>query len=224
MNNAVNKDHLYNVSEVFYSIQGEGTRAGEPCVFIRLQGCMLRCSWCDTPYALEARQIESMMTEAQILEKVRSYGCNFIEFTGGEPLMQPIAGMLKDFCDHGFTVALETNGHASLEAVDRRVIKIMDIKCPDSRMSKFNNYRNIELLDKKDEVKFVLASREDYNFAVDAIRKYELEERVAAILLSTVFETIELRDLAEWILNDKLKVRLQVQLHKLIWEPSLRGV
>ncbi len=214
-----------NVNEIFYSIQGEGSRAGLPCVFVRLQGCNLRCGWCDTPYALELRETAEIMTFEQIIEKVDSYNCSFVLFTGGEPLAQPdCIPLMKHLCGLGFTVALETNGNMDLSEIDERIVKIVDIKCPGSKMSKFMNYKNIEFLTKRDEVKFVIGDRDDYDFAVTTAEKYNLYDKCAEVLFSPVFGSIYLKELAEWMLEDKLKARMQIQLHKFIWGPNVRGV
>jgi 7-carboxy-7-deazaguanine synthase len=219
------KDLEFNISEIFYSIQGEGTRAGMPCVFVRLQGCRLRCSWCDTPYALEIKQVEQMMTSTEILEKIYSYNCKFIEFTGGEPFEQPnIHEIMKILCDEGFVVAVETSGYIDVSYIDTRIIKILDIKCPESGMSKKNNFNNLININSTDEVKFVIASKTDFDYAVNIINQYDLTKRTAAVILSPVFGKIENIDLAEWILGSGLNIRMQLQMHKYIWEPDKRGV
>ncbi len=213
------------VSEIFYSIQGEGTRAGMPCVFVRLQGCKLRCAWCDTPYALDRRRGGETMTGEEILQRVRSYGCRFVEFTGGEPLEQwGSIGLMAMLCDEGYTVAVETGGHISIEPLDERIIRIVDVKCPASRMTPLMYWRNLELVGERDEVKFVIAERRDYDFACEVMERYRLPERVAAVLFSPAWGLLEPRQLAEWILQDRLPVRLQLQLHKYIWDPQQRGV
>ncbi|MBS1537616.1 MAG: radical SAM protein [Bacteroidetes bacterium] len=215
----------FSVSEIFYSIQGEGLRAGLRCIFIRLQGCKLRCSWCDTPYALDHRKPDFTMSGEDVIREVKKYNCNFIEFTGGEPLEQhDVFPLMQWFCDNGFTVAVETGGHISTEFVDNRVIKIIDMKAPDSKMVTLNNYYNLELLQPHDEVKFVLSSRKDYDWAVELCSKYKLTERCSAVLFSCVFGMLEFRTLAQWILTDGLDVRMQLQIHKFIWEPNQRGV
>lgn len=213
------------VSEIFYSIQGEGSRAGMPCVFVRLQGCKLRCAWCDTPYALDRRRGGLWMSGQEILQRVSSYGCRFVEFTGGEPLEQwGSFGLMRLLCDEGYTVAVETGGHVSIELLDERVVRIVDVKCPSSRMTPLMEWRNLELLRWHDEVKFVIADRRDYEFACQVLEQYRLPERVAVILFSPAFGLLEPRELAEWILHDCLPVRLQLQLHKYIWDPQQRGV
>jgi 7-carboxy-7-deazaguanine synthase len=215
----------FHVSEIFYSIQGEGTRAGMPCVFVRLQGCKLRCSWCDTPYALDHRRGGTWMSGEELLEQVRRYGCRFVEFTGGEPLEQwGSFELMRLLCDEGYLVAVETGGHVDIEPLDPRIICILDVKCPASRMTPLNRYRNLELLRPHDEVKFVIADRTDYEWAWGIAKQYRLPERVAAVLFSPAFGLLEPKTLAEWILQDRLPVRLQLQLHKYIWDPSQRGV
>ena len=216
---------MFNVSEIFHSVQGEGTRAGRPCTFVRLQGCTLRCSWCDTPYALDGRVHENDMTADEILDRIKAIGCDFVEFTGGEPLEQEeVFPLMTLLCDAGYEVAVETGGHIDVSPVDARVIKILDVKCPDSKMDSLNRYENLELLTDRDEVKFVLASREDYDWARKVIEKFELESAKAEILMSPVFDKLEYRTLVEWILADGLDVRFQMQMHKYIWEPDRRGV
>lgn len=215
----------FNVSEIFHSIQGEGTRAGLPCTFIRLQGCKLRCVWCDTPYALDKRQIEQVMTAEEIVAEIQRIGCQFVEFTGGEPLEQEeVIPLMSMLCDMGYTVAVETGGHIDISAIDERVCRVMDVKCPDSRMSSLNRLENLEILRSNDEVKFVLASRQDYEFAREIVERYDLTTRTAAVLFSCVFDAVAFRTVAEWILQDGLNVRFQLQLHKFIWDPNQRGV
>lgn len=215
----------FNISEIFYSIQGEGTRVGMPCVFVRLQGCRLRCVWCDTPYALDINQNETMMNGCQIVENIKSFGCDFVEFTGGEPFEQPeIHFLMKDLVDRGYTVAVETSGYIELDFLDKRIIKILDVKCPGSGMAKKNKFENFKYLQKHDEVKFVIADRVDYEYAKEICRKYELAEKCDSILFSPVFGKMENVELAEWILQDNIKVRLQLQVHKYIWHPDKRGV
>ncbi len=213
------------ISEIFYSIQGEGSRAGLPCVFVRLHGCGLRCSWCDTGYALDHREGGEMMDAGDILSRVASFRCGFVELTGGEPLEQEEAfPFLTELCDQGFTVAVETGGHVDIARVDPRVIVIMDLKCPASGMSKKNRLENIAYLKPTDEVKFVIANREDYEWTRALIEAEKLSQRCGEILLSPVFGSIEARDLAAWILEDRLPVRMQLQMHKFIWAPDARGV
>lgn len=214
-----------NISEIFYSIQGEGSKAGLPCVFVRLQGCMLRCSWCDTPYALELKQVETMMSIDEVIEKIAGYNCNFVELTGGEPLAQENVYLLIDkLLELGYEIAIETNGHADVSKLNSSVIKIMDIKCPDSSMSRFNNYNNINYLNKIDDVKFVIASKNDFEWAIGKINEFKLVEKVNSVILSPVFGKIVLEELAELILASKLKIKMQLQMHKYIWHPDKRGV
>lgn len=218
-------DLQFYVNEIFFSVQGEGTRAGLPCVFVRLQGCKLRCSWCDTTYALDYKKGGLAMSAQEIIEKVQSYNCNFVEFTGGEPLEQEnIYPLLSWFCDNAYTVAIETGGHVNTEFVDDRVIRILDMKCPDSKMTPLNNYRNLEVLRTTDEVKFVIASETDYNWAKSLVVEHQLHTKVHAVLFSSVFSILPPLTLTEWILRDNLPVRMQLQMHKFIWEPNTRGV
>jgi 7-carboxy-7-deazaguanine synthase len=215
----------FHLNEIFYSIQGEGTRAGVPCVFVRLHGCKLRCSYCDTKYAINRRSGGFKTTAAEIIQKVKSYNCNFVEFTGGEPLEQENTfALMKFFCDEGYEVAVETGGHIDTELVDERVIKIIDMKTPGSKMVRLNDYKNLDVLKPHDEVKFVLDSREDYEWAQGIVKKHGLVAKTAAVLFSAVFGKIDLRELAEWILQDNTGVRMQLQMHKYIWEPNARGV
>lgn len=213
------------LNEIFYSVQGEGTRAGLPCVFVRLHGCKLRCSYCDTTYSIDRRSGGTNVTGADIAATVRGYNCSFVEFTGGEPLEQiNTFPLMSWFCDEGFTVAVETGGHIDTELVDERVIRILDVKCPSSKMTPLNNYKNLDILRAHDEVKFVIGSREDYEFARDIIRTYDLGNRTAAALISPVFGTLDYRDIVGWILDDHLPARFQLQMHKFIWHPDTRGV
>jgi 7-carboxy-7-deazaguanine synthase len=215
----------FSISEIFHSLQGEGVRAGERCVFIRLQGCSLRCSWCDTAYALDHKKGGFDMKGEEILSKIEEFDCNFIEFTGGEPLEQVnIYPLMTFLCDKGYTVAIETGGHINTQFVDTRVIKIIDMKCPDSKMSSLNNYDNLLLINAQDEVKFVLASRTDYLWAKQIVEQYQLINSCKAVLFSCVFNQLAFADLAEWILEDRLDVKMQLQMHKFIWDPMARGV
>lgn len=215
----------YNVSEVFTSIQGEGTRVGSPCFFIRLQGCELRCKWCDTPYALDLKERATILSGEDLLNKLYSSGIKFVTITGGEPLTQKaIVPFMTFLCDKGYEVVLETNGHQDISEVDKRVVKVMDFKCPGSGMEKFNNYKNLEYLDNKDEIKFVILDKKDYEWAKDKIREFDLHKRVGAVLFSPVWGELEPKYLAEWILKDALPVRLNLQVHKYIWGANVRGV
>jgi len=209
------------VTEIFTSIQGESTFSGLPCTFIRVTGCNLRCRYCDTPYALEGG--EALQVE-QILNRVGKSGISLVEITGGEPLLQEECYVLINLLlEEGYTVLLETNGSVSLEKVDSRAIKIVDIKCPGSGMSEKMDFSNIKHLDEKDEVKFVVSDRDDFDWATSIIKKYGLIEK-CTVLMSPVGSRLEAREIAGWILEDKLPARLQLQLHKIIWPESERGV
>jgi 7-carboxy-7-deazaguanine synthase len=222
----INIDNLkFNVNEIFYSIQGEGTRAGRPCVFVRLQGCELRCSWCDTPYALEIKQNAMEMTGTQILNQVLDFDCKYVLFTGGEPLLQKdLLPLLDKFVEMGFETSIETNGHQNIENVNPKVIKIMDFKAPGSGMDKFNRFENLGFLLKSDEIKIVIAGYNDYQWSRNLILEQKLHEKVESVILSPALNVVDYKDLAEWILEDKLPVRMQVQMHKIIWPPDARGV
>jgi 7-carboxy-7-deazaguanine synthase len=210
------------VNEIFYSIQGESTWAGLPCVFVRLTGCNLRCVWCDTAYAFYEGQHQKIDA---IIAQVRSYGCKLVELTGGEPLLQKdVHALIAALLNEGYTVMVETSGEQELRAVDPWVIKIMDLKCPGSGEVERNRWSNLEWLTRRDEVKFVLTDRRDYEWARTVIAECDLARRVNAILLSPVFGALEPAALAAWILEDRLPVRMQLQMHKRIWDPTARGV
>lgn len=221
------------INEIFYSIQGESTRMGEPCVFVRLAGCHLRCAYCDTEYAFhegESREIDD------IIRDVLSHPCDLVEVTGGEPLLQKrVHDLMARLCDAGKTVLIETSGACDISACDPRVIRIMDVKTPSSGESERMDWANLDRLTDRDEVKFVISDRNDYEWSRAVIEKHDLANRVRAILMSPVFEqpqgleilgarALPMRDLAAWILEDGLRVRLQPQLHKFIWDPQTRGV
>lgn len=209
------------VTEIFHSIQGESTFAGQPCVFVRLTGCPLRCTWCDTEYAFYGGSDVSL--EA-IVDRVRSYGCPLVEVTGGEPLAQSeCLTLLARLCDDGFTVLLETSGAFETASVDPRVRIILDVKCPGSGMSDRMHWPNVERLRAHDEAKFVITDRADYEWAKETVERFQLDRR-CPVLFSPVFGTLDPRHLAEWVLADRLPVRFQLQLHKLIWSPEMRGV
>ena len=209
------------INEIFLSVQGESSFAGWPCVFVRTTGCPLRCTWCDTKYAYSEGKD---MPLDEVVERALSFGVQHIEATGGEPLAQPaMPALLKALCDKGKTVLLETSGALDVGTVDDRVHDIMDIKCPDSGMTDRMRLENIPLLKAKDDVKFVLASRKDYEFARRVIREYKLAER-CTVLLSTAFGLVDRKSVVEWILEDRLPVRFQLQMHKFIWAPDQRGV
>ena len=209
------------VTEIFHSIQGESTFVGQPCVFIRLTGCPLRCAWCDTEYAFYGGNEQSM---EDILGKVESYGCRLVEITGGEPLAQSDAvPLITKLCEQGYDVLIETSGAIDTAAVDTRAHVILDVKCPGSGMSDWMHWPNLDRLSMKDEAKFVLADRADYEWARQVLERHELATR-CTVLMSPVFGSLDPRQLAEWVLADRLPVRLQLQLHKLIWAPDMRGV
>ena len=209
------------ITEIFHSIQGESSYAGQPCVFVRLTGCPLRCTWCDTDYAFYGGSERSI---DEILAKVHTYGCHLVEVTGGEPLVQPESlPLMTRLCDTGYTVLLETSGAIDIAPVDPRVHIILDVKCPGSDMTDRMHWPNLSALAAKDEAKFVLANRADYDWAREVLGEHDLASR-CAVLLSPVFGTLDVRELAEWVLADKLQVRFQIQLHKHIWAPDMRGV
>jgi 7-carboxy-7-deazaguanine synthase len=209
------------VNEIFHSIQGESSRAGFPCVFIRLTFCNLRCTYCDTAYAFHEG---SPLTIEEILRVVASYRCNLVEVTGGEPLMQePVHELMTRLCDLGYEVLLETGGSLDISRVDPRVRRIVDLKCPGSGMAQKNLWDNIRHLRQTDEVKFVIGSREDFDWSVARVREHELDRR-APVLFSVVHDALEPVRLAEWILGTDINARMQLQLHKYIWNPETRGV
>ncbi len=209
------------VNEIFHSIQGESTWAGQPCVFVRLTACNLRCRWCDTAYAFHEGE---PMTIAEITVKVLEYDCPLVQVTGGEPLLQPnVFPLMSRLCDLGKRVLLETSGSVDIGAVDPRVVKIMDLKCPASGEESRNRLDNLTHLDKKDEVKFVIADRADYDWARATLATHRINQ-LCTVLVSPVWGELPLDQLAEWVLADRLPVRVQTQRHKLIWGPDQRGV
>lgn len=209
------------INEIFHSIQGESSHAGRPCVFVRLTYCNLRCTYCDTEYAFH-EGIE--MTLDDIMQAVRSYDCKLVEVTGGEPLVQPnVLELMVMLCDRGYEVLLETGGSLDIETVDPRVKRIVDFKCPSSGMVKKNLWSNVNRLRHTDEVKFVIGNREDFDWAMEVIRAHGLEQR-CPVLMSVTFDVLEPVTLAEWILASRINVRFQLQMHKYIWEPTVRGV
>ncbi len=212
---------MLTVNEIFYSIQGESSHMGRPCVFVRLTYCNLRCTYCDTEYAFEEG---TPRTVGEIIRTVESYGCNLVEVTGGEPLMQQeVHLLLKELCERGFDVLLETGGSLDISRVDPRVHKIMDFKTPSSGMQKKNLYENVRFLSRSDEVKFVIGDRQDFDWSVQVIREHGLDRR-CGLLMSPVFGVLEPATLASWVLESRLPVRFQLQMHKYIWEPATRGV
>lgn len=222
------------ITEIFKSIQGEGTRAGLPCIFVRLTGCNLRCKWCDTAYAFYGGTKYSL---DEVMEKVRALAgeprrTELVEITGGEPLLQPeTPALAQALLSAGYTVMIETSGERFVGVLPRDVVKIVDVKCPDSGEADTFDMSNLASLDEKDEVKFVISSRRDYEFARDFTARYSLLDRVREILFSPAFpdpaghwEGLEARKLVEWILADGLQVRLGMQLHKFVWDPATKGV
>ena len=209
------------ITEIFHSIQGESTYAGEPCVFVRLTGCPLRCTWCDTAYAFHGGT--DMSLEA-VLKQVKTYGCPLVEVTGGEPLSQAAAfPLITRLCEEGLEVLIETSGAMDISRVDPRAKIILDIKCPGSDMDDRMRWDNLQHITQKDQIKFVITDRRDYDWAVGMVKQHLLADR-CPVLFSPVFGGQELRPMAEWILQDRLPVRFQVQLHKFIWDPETRGV
>jgi 7-carboxy-7-deazaguanine synthase len=212
---------MVRVTEIFHSIQGESTFAGRPCVFVRLTGCPLRCAWCDSDYAFYGGTEKSI---DDILAQVREYGCRLVEVTGGEPLAQPNAvPLLSRLCEEGFTVLLETSGAVDTSLIDSRVHIILDVKCPGSGMMERMHWPNVDRLRCQDNAKFVIRDRTDYEWAKTVVARYGLIDR-CQVLFSPVFGVLDPRHLAEWILADRLPVRLQLQMHKHIWAPDMRGV
>jgi 7-carboxy-7-deazaguanine synthase len=235
------------ITEIFRSIQGESTRAGLPCVFVRLTGCNLRCVWCDTAYAFHGgtkMSLEEVLAKVnelsglpvgQAVQPVQQDACpviQLVELTGGEPLLQPeVVPLAEKLLAAGYTVLIETSGERFVGNLPKEVIKIVDVKCPDSGEADTFDLKNLEAIDLKDEIKFVIASRRDYEFARAFTREHRLEKRVRQVIFSPVFAdpegkwpAFDARSLAEWILEDRLPVRLGMQLHKFIWDPALRGV
>ncbi|MEE2613358.1 MAG: radical SAM protein [Acidobacteriota bacterium] len=213
---------MLTVNEIFHSIQGESTHTGRPCVFVRLTGCDLRCVWCDTPYAFhEGRKLDV----DEVVAAVEQYGCDLVEITGGEPLLQEDVYPLMDrLLATGATVLLETGGHVSVARVPAAVVKVVDVKCPGSGECDRNAWDNLSRLTDRDQVKFVIADRVDYEFARDVVRRHTLETRCGTVLFSAVHHLLPPARLAEWMLADRLPVRLQIQLHKHLWGAETRGV
>lgn len=214
---------MLRVTEIFHSIQGESTHAGRPCAFVRLTGCPMRCVWCDSEYTFTGGDHLSI---DEVLAQVRAMGCNLVEVTGGEPLAQPHAfTLIKKLCEEGYEVLVETGGYVSTETLDPRAKIILDVKCPGSGEDARNHWPNLDVLRAdKDEVKFVIANRSDWDFARDIIERFELEKRAKAVLISPIWNGVDLQEVAAWITSSGLNVRMQLQMHKYIWGPEARGV
>ena len=213
---------MLTVNEIFHSIQGESSYAGQPCVFVRLTACDLRCSWCDSPYAFhEGRK----MSLDEVLAAVEATGCPLVEVTGGEPLLQKeVYPLMEQLLAAGKRVLLETGGHRSIEQVPPGVTIVMDVKCPGSGEAAKNDPGNLTRMRPHDEVKFVIRDRVDYEFARDIVQQEGLARRAAAVHFSPVHGVMDARTLSEWVLADRLPVRVQLQVHKYIWGPEVRGV
>jgi 7-carboxy-7-deazaguanine synthase len=213
---------VLTINEIFHSIQGESTHAGRPCVFVRLTACDLRCSWCDTPYAFHEGQ---KMSVDEVAGAVRAYRCDVVEITGGEPLLQKdVYPLMQRLLDDGRTVMLETGGHLSVDQVPEAVIRVIDVKCPGSGESDRNHWPNLDRLRPADEVKFVIKDRGDYEYARGIVANYDLTARCTAVHFSPVHGVQDPKPLAAWVLEDRLAVRVQLQLHKYIWDATTRGV
>lgn len=214
---------MLRVTEIFHSIQGESTHAGRPCAFVRLTGCPMRCVWCDSEYTFTGGDHLSI---DEVLAQVRAMGCNLVEVTGGEPLAQPQAfTLINKLCEEGYEVLVETGGYVSTETLDPRAKIILDVKCPGSGEDARNHWPNLDVLRAdKDEVKFVIANRSDWDFARDIIERFELEKRAKAVLISPIWNGVDLQEVAAWITSSGLNVRMQLQMHKYIWGPEARGV
>lgn len=214
---------MLRVTEVFHSIQGESTHAGRPCTFVRLTGCPMRCTWCDSEYTFTDGDQVSI---DEVMQQVRDYDCQLVEVTGGEPLAQREAfDLIKCLCDEGYEVLIETGGYISIEKLDQRAKVILDVKCPASGEAERNVWANLSRLrPDRDEVKFVVADRTDWNFALRVIGDYDLKSRVRSILISPAWGQIDLKELAGWIVESGMDLRMQLQMHKYIWGADARGV
>ncbi len=210
------------VNEIFYSIQGESIYSGQPCIFVRLTGCNLRCTYCDTRYAYEEGQ---KMEIDRIIRRVLGFKCRLIEITGGEPLIQSETPLLVSrLLENGYIVMMETNGSLDISRIDPRCIKVLDVKCPSSNESKKNDVTNLQKLHSQDQIKFVIGNREDYTFAKNVISSHCADFPGNRILFSPVYGKMPPAELAEWILKDHLNVRLHLQIHKYIWPDKDKGV
>ena len=214
---------MLRVTEIFRSIQGESTHAGRPCTFVRLTGCPMRCVWCDSEYTCTGGEHYSI---DHIMDQVKAFGCKLVEVTGGEPLAQKEAfQLIERLCDEDYEVLIETGGYVSTANVDRRAKVILDIKCPASGEESRNDWSNLDRLRAdKDEVKFVIADEEDWIYAKNLIKEQALESRTKAVLISPAWGQVDLQQLADWIASSGLNVRMQLQLHKYIWGPDVKGV
>ena len=213
---------MLTINEIFYSVQGESSFAGQPCVFVRLTACDLRCSWCDTEYAFYEGRKQAL---DDVFDAVASYDCPLVEVTGGEPLLQEdVYPLMQGLLDRGKKVLLETGGHRDTSRVPGEVVTILDVKCPGSGESGRNDWSNLERLRPHDEVKFVIKDRADYDWAHDVLERHGLRQRAAAIHFSPVHGVLDPKTLSEWVLADRLPVRVQLQIHKYIWSPTTRGV
>ena len=213
---------MLTINEIFHSIQGESSYAGQPCVFVRLTACDLRCTWCDTEYAFYEGRKRAL---EEVIGEVDSFGCSLVEVTGGEPLLQEeVYPLMQGLLDRGKTVLLETGGHRDTSRVPDEVVTILDVKCPGSGESHRNDWSNLERLRAHDEVKFVVKDRADYEWARDVVAQRGLAGRAAAIHFSPVHGELDPKTLSEWVLADRLAVRVQLQIHKYIWSPTTRGV
>ena len=214
---------MLRVTEIFRSIQGESTHAGRPCTFVRLTGCPMRCVWCDSEYTFSGGDHVPL---DQVMQQVRDFGCQLVEVTGGEPLAQREAlELIKRLCDRNYEVLIETGGYVSTADVDERAKIILDVKCPASGEADRNHWPNLALLrPDRDEVKFVIADRADWDFARHIIQDHDLESRTRAVLISPAWDQIDLKQLANWIAESGMKVRMQLQMHKYVWGPDARGV
>jgi 7-carboxy-7-deazaguanine synthase len=213
---------MLTVFEIYESIQGESTHAGRPCVFVRLAACDLRCAWCDTPYAFTGGTKKPV---EDVVREVEGFGARMVEITGGEPMLQrEVTVLMQKLLDAGHEVLLETGGHIPLDDVPEAVVAIVDVKCPGSGESARMHWPNLEQLSPHDEVKFVIADRVDFEYACEVVRRYDLTARAAAVLYSPVHGALSAAELAGWILAARLPVRLQLQQHKYIWDPTARGV
>lgn len=211
---------MLRITEIFHSIQGESTHSGRPCVFVRLTGCNLRCRWCDSEYTFTGGE---KMSLDDVLGRVRSYGCRLVEITGGEPLAQSESlALIERLCDDGLEVLIETSGSIDIAPVDRRAKIILDVKCPGSGEAEKNRWSNLDELRPDDEVKFVIADRADYDWSRRIIEEKKIDPQ--RIVFSPVWGELDLKPLAEWILADRIHVRLQTQLHKHIWGADVHGV